>query len=189
MATATNNTQNVSVTKGVEGGYFFSAPAGTALPTDYSTTLNAAFVNLGFIGPDGVSETVEMNTDNLTDMNGSVIGTASSGRTETIKLKLVEIKKDSLAEIYGHANVTDASGTIKVEHKAGGYQSRVYVLELLLKDGRKWRQVITNGEVTEIGDLSLAASEMAGREITITAAINAQGVSVIDYIQSTETNA
>lgn len=189
MATATNNTQNVSVTKGVEGGYFFSAPAGTALPTDYSTTLNAAFVNLGFIGPDGISETVELNSDPLTDAFGSVIGTASSGRTETIKLKLVEVKKDTLAEIYGHSNVVDQGGTIRVDHKAGGYQSRVYVLELLLKDGRKWRQIITNGEVTEIGDLSLASSEMAGREITITAAVNTDGISVIDYIQSTETNA
>lgn len=183
---STNNTANVSVTKGVQGGYFFSAPANTDLPTDFSSPLGAQFVNLGFVGPDGVSETVEMNSESMLDMNQDVIGVLSSGRTETIKLKLVEIKKDSLAEIYGHANVTDANGMITAEHKAGGYESRVYVLELLLKDGRKWRQVVTNGTVTEIGDLSLAASEMAGREITITAAVNADGVSVIDYIESTE---
>ena len=34
-----NNVANVSSTKGVKGGYIFTAPANTPLPTDYKTQL------------------------------------------------------------------------------------------------------------------------------------------------------
>lgn len=185
---ANNNTANVSLTKFVQGGYFFSAPSGTEPPNDFSTPLGDAFVNVGFVSEDGVEEDINDSTETYKDANGDVICVGSSEREETIKLKLVEIKKDSLAEIYGHDNVTDASGMITAKHKFGGRGERVYVLELLLKDGRKWRQVIHKGTVTEVGTLSLASTELAGREITIFAATNDEGVSVTDYIQSTESN-
>ena len=42
-----NNVNNVSSAKGVAGGYIFSAPVGTTLPTDIKTTLDPAFKVLG----------------------------------------------------------------------------------------------------------------------------------------------
>lgn len=190
MAVTANNTGNVSVTRGVSGGYIFSAPAGTTLPTNFSTALGNSFVNLGFISEDGVTESISTDSEQMVDMNGDVICVASSSREENITLTLVEIKKDTLAEIYGQANVTDASGVITVKHKASDMPQRVYVLELLLKDGRKWRQVVPAGQVTEVGDLTLASGELAGREITIACNYDSTaGASVIDYIQSTETTA
>lgn len=182
---ANNDTANVSVTKGVQGGYFFSAPAGTTPPADYSTQLGSEFSNLGFISEDGISESIESNSDSMVDMNGDTIATASSSREETVSCTLVEIKKDSLSEIYGHSNVTESDDgkTITVKHKGGDRDARVYVFELLLKDGRKWRQVIPNGQVTEVGDLALASGDLAGRQVTITANVDTSGVSVYDYIQ------
>ena len=38
--TNTNNQANVSAGKGVKGGYIFSAPVGTALPTDIKSKLD-----------------------------------------------------------------------------------------------------------------------------------------------------
>jgi len=186
MAVTPNSTANVSKTKFVQGGYFFSAPIGTTVPTDYNTALDAAFVNVGYVSKDGVSEDISSSSSSETDANGDVIWVGSSERTETIKLKLVEIRKDSLAEIYGHSNVTTdtTKKMLTANHKNGGHDARIYVLELLLEDGRKWRQVIHNGTVTEVGTLSLASTELAGREITITAATNAAGVSVTDFIQT-----
>ena len=49
----TNNQANVSAGKGVKGGYIFSAPVGTTLPTDIDTELDEAFKCLGFISEDG----------------------------------------------------------------------------------------------------------------------------------------
>ena len=41
-----NNVANVSSAKGVKGGYIFTAPAGTALPTDYKTALPEAEITV-----------------------------------------------------------------------------------------------------------------------------------------------
>ena len=60
MAEATtNNTANVSAGKGVKGGYIYSAPVGTVLPTDLDTKLDNAFKVLGFISEDGITISVE----------------------------------------------------------------------------------------------------------------------------------
>lgn len=187
MTYVKNNTANVSSGKGVAGGYLFSAPVGTALPTDNKTALDAAFVNLGFVSEDGIAESIESDNEELRDMNGDVVHVAKSSRTETITATLIEVKKDSLAEQYGHANVTDADGLITVKHNSKENDDRVYVLELLLKDNRRWRQVVPNGKVTEVGELSIASGSVIGREVTITAATDENGNSVIDYIDSTET--
>jgi hypothetical protein len=40
-------------------GELYAAPVGTALPTDTSTALNAAFKGLGYFSEDGVTETFE----------------------------------------------------------------------------------------------------------------------------------
>ena len=54
-----NNQENVSAGKGVKGGYIFSAPVDTPLPTDIKTKLDEAFCVLGFISEDGYVETID----------------------------------------------------------------------------------------------------------------------------------
>ena len=184
-ATGSNTVANVSTTKGVAGGYFFSAPSTATVPTDYSTALGSDFVNLGFISEDGVAETIETDTTDFADMNGDVVFTATSKRTETIKATLLEVAVPALKEIYGQDMVTvDAQDNITAKHGGHTSPNRIYVLELVLRDGRRWRQVVPAGQVTEVGDLSLAAGEGAGREVTITCNVDASGVSVYDYIEA-----
>lgn len=184
---ADNSTANVSAGKGVLGGYFFSAPLTASVPSDNTSALSADYVNLGYISEDGIDEDISKDNETFKDMNGDVILVASSSREETIKATLIEVKKDALAEQYGHSNVTDVNGVITVKHNSTEPDQRIYVLELLLKDNRKWRQVIPNGKVTEVGTLSIASGDLVGREVTITASPDSNGDSVIDYIDSTET--
>ena len=113
MPTGTNNVANVSTTKGVSGGYFFSAPSTSTAPTNFSTDLPADFVCLGYISEDGVAETIETDTTNLKDMNGDDVYTVMSSRTETIKATLLEVAVPALKEIYGQDMVTvDAQDNI-----------------------------------------------------------------------------
>lgn len=185
MATGSNNVANVSTTKGVSGGYFFSAPAGTTLPTDCSTALAADYVCLGYVSDDGVTETIETDTTDLNDLNGDNVYTVTSSRTETIAATLMEVSEAALKEIYGQDMVeTDANGNLTVKHGSHANPSRVYVLELVLRDGRSWRQVVPAGQVTEVGELNIAAGESAGRQVTITCNVDADGVSVYDYIEA-----
>ena len=111
-----NETKNVSSTKGVKGGYIFVAPTGTTLPTDIKTNLAEAFLNLGFISEDGYTESEETDANELKDMNGDLMDSATTSRVESAKLTLAEIKAQTLKVMYGADNVTDLDGVITVEH-------------------------------------------------------------------------
>ena len=202
VVSTTNSTANVSVGKGVKGGYFFSAPATaenlaaiSGLSTFSTSVLTALTggVNLGYISEDGWVFGEERDSESHVDVNGETIVTATTSKTENIAATLVEMKAATLKEWYGQDNVTDAEGLITAMHTADDADVRIYVADLLLRDGRRWRSVVPQGQVTEIGELTVASSELVGRETTITA--NAwtdsagKTYTIIDYIESTETEA
>lgn len=188
MAEATaNTTANVSAAKGVKGGYIFSAPVGTELPTDIETNRNEAFKVLGFISEDGYVESVEEDSNDIVDMNGDLMDSSNSGRVESAEVTLAEIKAETLKRQYGAENVTDADGVITVKHNSNSHGSFSYILELLLKDGRRWRKVVPIGQSSELGELTIASTELCQRPLTIKYLTDEQGNTCYDYIESTET--
>lgn len=185
----TNNTDNVSSAKGVRGGYIFSAPVGTTLPTDIETKLDAAFKVLGFISSDGYTETTESDSEDITDMNGDLMDSPQTSRVESGQLTLAEIKAETLKVQYGEDNVTDADGIITVKHNGNSATTRAYVLELVLKNGRRWRKVIPLGQSADLDDLTIAIGELCARALTIKYLTDTQGNTCYDYYESTETSA
>lgn len=184
-----NNTDNVSSAKGVRGGYIFSAPVGTTLPTDIETKLDAAFKVLGFISSDGYTETTESDSEDITDMNGDLMDSPQTSRVESGQLTLAEIKAETLKVQYGEDNVTDADGIITVKHNGNSATTRAYVLELVLKNGRRWRKVIPLGQSADLDDLTIAIGELCARALTIKYLTDTQGNTCYDYYESTETSA
>ena len=188
--TATTNSQaNVSAAKGLKGGYIYSAPVGTALPTDIKTTLNSAFECLGFISEDGYEESIEEDSNDLVDMNGDLMDSSNSNRVESAQVTLAEIKASTLKRQYGTDNVTDANGVITVKHNSDSHPIFSYVLELVLKNGRRWRKVIPQGQSSELDSLTIASSELCQRAITFKYLTDDSGNTCYDYIESTETSA
>jgi hypothetical protein len=179
---ANNNPLNASNVKGVGGGYVYVAPDGTTLPTDYSTALGSTFKNLGFVSSDGIEPNEEVNSERITDMNGDLVYVAVSSRYETFKLTFIEINEQVLSTLYG---ATASSGTITSEHKAPTGDSLVFVFELVLRDGRRWRRILPCGQITERKERNLVASTTYGIETTISANADSSGRTVIDYIQET----
>lgn len=184
-----NSTDNVSSTKGVRGGYCFVAPLGATLPTDYSTALPSAFKCLGFISEDGYVETVDSDSEDITDMNGDLMDSPQTSRVESATLTLAEIKAMTLKLMYGDENVTDKAGVITVKHTGNSSGTWAVVLELLLKNNRKWRKVVPLFQCSELGDMTLAVGELAARELTAKYLTDESGNTCYDYIQSTETSA
>lgn len=184
-----NSTDNVSSTKGVRGGYIFVAPVGTTLPTDYSTALPTAYKCLGFISEDGYVETVDSDSEDLVDMNGDLMDSPQTSRVESAQLTLAEIKAMTLKLMYGDENVTDKAGVITVKHNGNSNGTWVVVLDLLLKNNRKWRKVVPLFQCSELDDLTLAVGELAARALTAKYLTDGDGNTCYDYIQSTETAA
>lgn len=184
-----NNQDNVSAGKGVKGGYIFSAPVGTALPTDIKTKLDPAFEVLGFISEDGYVETVDEDSTDLLDMNGDLMNSVGSNRVESAQFTLAEIKAATLKRQYGDDNVTDANGVITVKHNSDSHPTFSYVLELVLKNNRRWRKVVPCGQSSELDDLTVASSELCQRALTMKYLTDESGNTCYDYIESTETSA
>ena len=183
-----NNQDNVSAGKGVKGGYIFSAPTGTTLPTDIETSLDPAFKCLGFISEDGYVETVEEDSEDMVDMNGDLMDSSTSNRVESAQVTFAEIKSETLKRQYGENNVTDVNGLITVKHNSDSHPVFVYVLELVLKNNRRWRKVVPQGQSSELDDLTIASSELCQRALTFKYLTDEQGNTCYDYIESTETD-
>lgn len=188
MATS-NNTDNVSSAKGVKGGYIFRAPVGTTLPTDIKTTLDPAFKVLGFISEDGYVESLETDSEDITDMNGDLMDSPQTSRVESAQFTLAEIKAETLKVQYGDDNVTDEGGIISVKHNGDSVTTSAYVLELVLKNGRRWRKVVPKGQSSELDDLTIAVNELCARAITMKYLTDDEGNTCYDYFESTETEA
>ena len=188
-AATSNSTDNVSSAKGVKGGYIFSAPVGTKLPTDIKTALDPAFLVLGFVSEDGYVETIESDSEDLVDMNGDLMDSPKTSRVESAQFTLAEIKAETLKVQYGEGNVTDENGIIAVRHNSESDCVRSYVLELLLKNGRRWRKVVPKGQSSELDDLTIAVGELCARALTMKYLTDEQGNTCYDYIESTETQA
>ena len=190
MASTPNNTINVSVGKGVTGGYMFVAPQGSTLPTDYETALDTAFLNVGYLGDDGIVFSDSSSNDSFYDLNGDSIETSASEIEKTFTVTFREIKKDTLAILVGSANVTDADGKLTAHDKGPNDAAYSVVFELLLKNGRKWRRVVPNCKLGELGDMTVVSTELIGREVTMSALKDAtSGDYYTDYYASTETSA
>ena len=185
----TNNAANVSAGKGVKGGYIFSAPVGTDLPTDIETERDPAFKCLGFISEDGYVESVSEDSEDIGDMNGDLMDSSNSNRVESAQVTFAEIKAETLKRQYGDGNVTDANGIITVKHNSDSHPIFAYILELVLKNGRRWRKVVPQGQSSELDDLTIASTELCQRAITIKYLTDENGNTCYDYIESTETEA
>lgn len=185
----TNNAANVSAGKGVKGGYIYSAPVGTTLPTGIETELDPAFKVLGFISEDGYVETVEEDSNDIVDMNGDLMDSSNSNRVESAQFTLAEIKAETLKRQYGENNVTDKNGIITVKHNSDSHPVFAYVLELVLKNNRRWRKVVPQGQSSELDDLTIASSELCQRALTMKYLTDENGNTCYDYYESTETEA
>lgn len=183
----TNNAANVSAGKGVKGGYIYSAPVGTTLPTDIKTTLDPAFKCLGFISEDGYVEALEEDSEDIVDMNGDLMDSSNSNRVESAQFTLAEIKAETLKRQYGENNVTDKGGMISVKHNSDSHPTFCYVLELVLKNGRRWRKVVPQAQSSELDDLTIASSELCQRALTMKYLTDEDGNTCYDYFESTET--
>lgn len=179
---ADNNTADVTSLKGVQGGYGFSAPISVTPPTDF-TALAGTFKNMGFIGSGSIEESIEVDSEEVTDMNGEVVCVLEKKETEKIKFTLIATTDDALKEMHGHSNVSTSSSTTTVQHKAGSFTNRVYVFDLLTKGGQKWRKVVPNACVTNRGPIVHGAGNVYAREIELTCSPDENGVRVYDYIQ------
>lgn len=146
-------------------GAVYVAPTGTTAPTDSSTALNVAFTDLGYVSADGIVENIDRTTTQIRAwQNGSLVREVTSEGTYSVELTFIETSEAVLELYYGTAN---AGGEFDVDPTStGGRKS--FVIDVVDGDTVE-RTYIPSGEITAVGQRTLASGEAIGYQVTITA--------------------
>lgn len=176
---------NVSVGKPKIGGAIYVAPAGSTLPTDTTTALDAAFKALGYVSEDGLVNGNETDSADIKAWGGDIVLSVMASKRDTFSLTLIEsLNLDVLKTVYGAANVSGALSTgVAVSVNNTAPAEMCWVVEVVMRGGVAKRIVIPAGTISELGDITYKDDEAIGYEITITAAPDANGNTHYEYIK------
>lgn len=162
MATPNANAVQVAVT----GSAFVGATTTTA-PTTAVSALPVGFTELGYISPDGITETRDRSTSQIRAwQNADLVREVVTESTATFSFTLLEATKEVVELYYGSA-VTNSNGSIDVNPSAtGGRKSFVFNAV----DGSKVIRIyVPSGEVTAVEPVAYVNGEAVAFGITVTA--------------------
>ncbi|EFZ34661.1 phage tail protein [Ligilactobacillus ruminis] len=165
-----NQPKYVTSAKPKVGGSIYSAPIGTALPTDATTALNTAFKCLGYVSDDGVQNSDDRKTTDIKSWGGDIVNSVQTEKTDTFKYTLIEaLNVDVLKEIYGDSNVTGGLDTgITVKSNSIELDEHVIVIEMVLRNNVLKRIVLPSAKVTDVGEIKYKDGDNVGYETTVT---------------------
>lgn len=172
-----------------KSGYIWVAPLGTAIPTDATAELDKAFVGLGYLSEDGLTEPASFEPgDDIVAAGGDTVAQADPTFSKTWTGTCIEaLNEDLLKVAYGSANVTitpaaTTDGSIVIKEQAGDIEHHVIVIDEMLKGGRKRRNVMADATFLITGDISHVHTALVNFEFTITAYPTASQPAQTQYI-------
>jgi hypothetical protein len=173
-----------------KSGYIWVAPLGTAIPDDATTELAAAFVGLGYLSEDGLTEPASFEPgDDIVAAGGDTVAQADPTFSKTWTGTCIEaLNEDLLRVAYGSTNVTVTAategkdGVITVKEQAGDLEHHVIVIDEMLKGGRKRRNVMADATFLITGDISHVHTALVNFDFTITAYPTADHPAQTQYI-------
>ena len=171
-----NDKSNITIGLPKTGGAIFWAPLGTTLPTDASTPLPSAFVNLGYISEDGVTLTPAEENNEIKAWGKDTVMVSQESYTETVQYNLLEtIRPAALQFIRGAENVVIGNdGSVKTASTGEPLPRGVLVVDTIQNNGsenpRYHRIVYGDCQVTDrSGDQTYNNSDPLMYPVTVTA--------------------
>lgn len=182
---AATNTKNVLALSPKASGGVLAAPIGTKLPTGLSDDIDSAFVSLGYVSEDGVTETVSRDVEKIKAWGSQIVKILTTDHEATWALSLLEVSNlDALRSVYGSDAVekNDTTGDVTVKIAATELPEQSIIFDMFDKGTEvAERIVIPRARVTEIGDVVYTHGDISRFEITLEAMEDADGNKAYKY--------
>lgn len=161
------------------------APLGTTLPavsdiTVASVTLDQAFTGDEYISSDGLTFTPEISTVDIGEWGGAIVRKPIESANYTFSWTMISTNENALGIAFGTANVSKTAATssdgTKLAVQLGARQPERQSWAFLMKDGdARIVIIVPDGQVTEVGEVTFAATEAVGWNVTMTAYPDSSG--------------
>ena len=180
---ANPDAKNVSFGKPKATGGVFVAPAGTPVPVNATSALDAAFVGVGYISEDGMVNGLSSDTENVNAWGGALVLVGQTNFMETFMVNLLESNINALKLFYGDANVTQSGNTITIKQNNKELAHMVVVFEIVMTGGRIKRIVIADGQIVDrSGEITYTDGDPITYPCLFQAYPDTDGNSHVEYI-------
>lgn len=164
-----NNAANTLVA--VTGSFYADIANTATAPTDTSTALNAAFIDMGYVSEDGVSLTMPSTGDTTPIkawQGGATVRILRSATTDSpqLKLRLIETKSDVIKTVFG-VTVTQAVAEGSFVLNATAIRTPFRAVLHVIDGAELIRIYAPAAAVADIGEIKFANQEAIGYEITL----------------------
>ena len=161
-------TYEVNVGKGRASGMFYVADAGTAIPTTLAT-LPTGWTEAGFISEDGMELQLSRDIEDIKDWSNTIRRTILTDHDEKAYGACISTTAEPLAEIYGSANVTEATDSFTVNLSASELPP-VKAYLFVMKDGDDLMCFgCSNGQISVSDNTSFTAGDGIAWAFEVTA--------------------
>lgn len=188
----TQTIANVAAASPVATGGMLVAPLGTALPTNATSSLDPAFVPLGYVNEDGITDGSDAaSVEDVFAWGGDQVATLeTTGSIKRYVAKLIELFNEDVANfLFGDANVTftaaaGADGSkLAILDKGEEILPCIIVFDMKYKGKRK-RIVCANAQPQVTSEDPHVHTGISATEVTVTCLKDDAGVRQYIYMQN-----
>lgn len=166
------------------GGHIFRAPVGTTLPTDATTALDNAFIDMGYASEDGLTNSNSPESTVIKAWGGTPVLTIQESKEDTFQLVFISAENVEVQKmVYGNTNVTGTnfSTGVSVTANAKELEEAAYVIETIARGNIAHRIVIPSAKPTEIGEIVYSDTDALGYDVTLGCTADEAGNTHYEY--------
>ena len=166
------------------GGHIYRAPVGTTLPTDATTALDNAFIDMGYASEDGLTNANSPESTVIKAWGGTPVLTIQESKEDTFQLVFISAENVEVQKmVYGNTNVTGTSFStgVSVTANAKELEEASYVIETIARGNIAHRIVIPSAKPTEIGEIVYSDTDALGYDVTLGCTADEAGNTHYEY--------
>lgn len=152
-------------------GKIFVGPLGATEPTDVTTALDAAFAELGYATPDGVTITPNVEQEDINVWQSLMpVLSPITGMTLEVAFTMAQLNQDTFSLYFLGETWTDdgTTATLNINSNPGS-QERCLVVEWTDSAEDKYRLVVPRAQMTNREELALTRGDSTNLGLTFSA--------------------